>query len=229
MALIEEPEAVTFTEPVVPVIIDEPVVRFAEQEPEPVAMLEPLPEPLPARMPEPPPEPLAFEAAPEFSEAADAFAAEEEEIALDTSWDEIVLEEEESDHSVELTSEAIDIEKFVAELNGSVVSEFVEALEVLEATQPNAVVEDEPTRPGVHSEADSELWMPLSLTAAWPQLEGGATKAVPAAAPAEPASAPDRGRRKKASAQPLQDEWGLFDPEQCGFAALLAKLDEIAR
>jgi hypothetical protein len=27
--------------------------------------------------------------------------------------------------------------------------------------------------------------------------------------------------------RPLQDEWGLFDPEQCGFSALLAKLEEI--
>jgi hypothetical protein len=27
--------------------------------------------------------------------------------------------------------------------------------------------------------------------------------------------------------KPVQDEWGFFDPEQCGFAALLAKLDEI--
>jgi hypothetical protein len=25
----------------------------------------------------------------------------------------------------------------------------------------------------------------------------------------------------------VQDEWGLFDPEQCGFAALLAKLEEV--
>ncbi len=25
----------------------------------------------------------------------------------------------------------------------------------------------------------------------------------------------------------MQDEWGLFDPEQCGFAALLAKLDAV--
>jgi hypothetical protein len=37
-------------------------------------------------------------------------------------------------------------------------------------------------------------------------------------APAKRAS----GRHK-----PIQDEWGFFDPEQCGFAALLAKLDEI--
>ena len=25
----------------------------------------------------------------------------------------------------------------------------------------------------------------------------------------------------------VQDEWGFFDPEQCGFSALLAKLEEI--
>jgi hypothetical protein len=32
------------------------------------------------------------------------------------------------------------------------------------------------------------------------------------------------GHRK---GKPAQDEWGFFDPEQCGFAALIAKLDEI--
>ena len=31
------------------------------------------------------------------------------------------------------------------------------------------------------------------------------------------------------TAKPAQDEWGFFDPEQCGFAALLAKLDEITQ
>lgn len=35
------------------------------------------------------------------------------------------------------------------------------------------------------------------------------------------AARPDR------KAKPVQDEWGFFDPEQCGFAALLAKLDEV--
>ena len=33
--------------------------------------------------------------------------------------------------------------------------------------------------------------------------------------------------RAQARHKPVQDEWGFFDPEQCGFAALLAKLDEI--
>jgi hypothetical protein len=34
----------------------------------------------------------------------------------------------------------------------------------------------------------------------------------------------DRTRRK---AKPIEDEWGFFDPDRCGFAALIAKLDEI--
>jgi hypothetical protein len=44
-------------------------------------------------------------------------------------------------------------------------------------------------------------------------------------AAAAPAPAPVMRRSRKA--KPIQDEWGFFDPEQCGFAALLAKLDEI--
>lgn len=32
----------------------------------------------------------------------------------------------------------------------------------------------------------------------------------------------------KREPRPLQDEWGFFDPAQCGFSALIAKLDEIA-
>jgi hypothetical protein len=36
-----------------------------------------------------------------------------------------------------------------------------------------------------------------------------------------------RSRKRPGPAKPVQDEWGFFDPEQCGFAALLAKLDEI--
>jgi hypothetical protein len=31
----------------------------------------------------------------------------------------------------------------------------------------------------------------------------------------------------KKAPRPVQDEWGLFDPEQCGFASLLAKLSEV--
>jgi hypothetical protein len=45
---------------------------------------------------------------------------------------------------------------------------------------------------------------------------------------ARPANAPAKTKRKAGPKhRPAQDEWGFFDPEQCGFAALLAKLDEI--
>ena len=48
--------------------------------------------------------------------------------------------------------------------------------------------------------------------------------AKPAVAPPPPAE-PKKPRPKRT--RPIEDEWGLFDPEQCGFAALLDKLDEI--
>jgi hypothetical protein len=48
-----------------------------------------------------------------------------------------------------------------------------------------------------------------------------------AAGPVDPAQAPPRKKRRKNEQRPIQDEWGFFDPAQCGFTALLAKLDEI--
>jgi len=54
-----------------------------------------------------------------------------------------------------------------------------------------------------------------------------------AAAPASvevagPATPPPQGKSAKTRAKdsrPAQDEWGFFDPVQCGTAAVLAKLD----
>ena len=40
-------------------------------------------------------------------------------------------------------------------------------------------------------------------------------------------STPQKPAVSGKKAKPAQDEWGLFDPEQCGFSALLKKLDEI--
>jgi len=57
-----------------------------------------------------------------------------------------------------------------------------------------------------------------------PQPPQPADPAADAAAQAEAANK-KKARRQKGS--PVQDEWGFFDPQQCGFAALLAKLDEI--
>jgi hypothetical protein len=48
--------------------------------------------------------------------------------------------------------------------------------------------------------------------------------------PAESTPPPAQPRpvnRRERKARAAQDEWGFFDPEQCGFAALLAKLDEV--
>jgi len=56
----------------------------------------------------------------------------------------------------------------------------------------------------------------------------GSAPAAAIAAAAPPAPRPTtkkKGRRR--GKKPAQDEGGLFDPEQCGFAALVAKLNEI--
>jgi hypothetical protein len=97
-----------------------------------------------------------------------------------------------------------------------------------------------------------ELAAPVGLTPwrAWPPIEGVPIE-VPGIAAVAKADVPDwkelmaslrqdmerrrteehrppatRKPRSK-SEKPAVDEWGLFDPEQCGFSALLAKLDEI--
>jgi hypothetical protein len=50
--------------------------------------------------------------------------------------------------------------------------------------------------------------------------------AIVSAAGAEPSGL--RPNQRGRPIRPVQDEWGFFDPEQCGFAALLAKLEEMA-
>jgi hypothetical protein len=98
-----------------------------------------------------------------------------------------------------------------------------------------------------------ELMAPVGMTPwrAWPPIEGVPIE-VAAIAAVVKADVPDwselmaslrqdmERRRKQEhqpptaarkprskSAKPAVDEWGFFDPEQCGFSALLAKLDEI--
>src|SRR5262249_61079044 len=49
---------------------------------------------------------------------------------------------------------------------------------------------------------------------------------APRPKPQPPAAVPhDLGPKGRSA--PVQDEWGFFDPHQCGFAALLEKLDQI--
>lgn len=61
--------------------------------------------------------------------------------------------------------------------------------------------------------------------------ESAIVAAPPAPPPPSPQATPKQAAAKKTVAKPkpkpVQDEWGFFDPDQCGFAALLAKLDEI--
>ena len=47
------------------------------------------------------------------------------------------------------------------------------------------------------------------------------------AVPSDDAVTALKSKRRAKTPNPIQDEWGFFDPEQCGFAALLAKLDEM--
>jgi len=180
---------------------------------------------------------------PESSEGDDAWSEitlgeETSRAAIRVEDAAYTLEEQDDAAPIELTSEAIDLQRFVDELSNDaadvddrkswqrskddVLAEFEDALEV---------VTDEPNRPDSHSEADSDVLTPLVGSTAWPHLDS--TVAEPAAAAAEPPAdaAPAAARprsRKKPRAMAPQEEWSLFDPEQCGFAALLAKLDQMA-
>jgi hypothetical protein len=60
-----------------------------------------------------------------------------------------------------------------------------------------------------------------------PQQAQVTPQAVKPSAPAATAAAAEALRKRPKRTRPIEDEWGLFDPEQCGFAALLDKLDEI--
>jgi hypothetical protein len=56
-----------------------------------------------------------------------------------------------------------------------------------------------------------------------------ASAASPSLPPAAVADLETKPKKRAKSTKPAQDEWGFFDPEQCGFAALLEKLDEITQ
>ena len=90
-------------------------------------------------------------------------------------------------------------------------------------------------------ERDASIPTRLGVTQLWPAMDSYVAERRPAAvsldsddslaateaAAAPPSSMPAPARRRS-KAKPIEDEWGFFDPDQCGFAALLAKLEEIA-
>ena len=204
--------------------------------------------------------PIDFEVEAVLPEPLDAAPAASAVEALDDvgegAWSEIAFGEEDAggaddaEHrhraldedaaSLELDSEQIDLQRFVEELSADaprqplhrpadVVAEFEEALDVI--ATPTAA-EPEPNRPGEHSQADSDLWMPLDGPAAsWPRLEGGVTKAPATASVASDVERPAAARerpRKRPKTSPLQAQWSVFDPEQHGFVALLEKLNQMS-
>jgi hypothetical protein len=92
-------------------------------------------------------------------------------------------------------------------------------IEVWDDGEEIDLIADQPSAAPQRSMTDTESWVALvaSLRNDVQRLrvEQPGRKAAPQ---------PVRAERK---AKPVQDEWGFFDPEQCGFAALLAKLDEV--
>lgn len=74
-----------------------------------------------------------------------------------------------------------------------------------------------------------EITVPASAVVARPPAkQEPAPEPVPVAKPGPPEPIPNRKKKVGPSKKkPVQDEWGFFDPDQCGFAALVAKLDDV--
>ena len=103
----------------------------------------------------------------------------------------------------------------------------------------------EPKNPVVQpkKKIERDAWIPthLGVTQLWPAMDNYVAERRPAVvsidsddslaateAAAAPPSSMTAPARRRSKAKPIEDEWGFFDPDQCGFAALLAKLEEIA-
>jgi hypothetical protein len=76
------------------------------------------------------------------------------------------------------------------------------------------------------AKSSGEIWTPSSLgsAAVWPGMDFATSAHQDHASSSASARPP---AKRFPARKPLQDEWGFFDPAQCGFSALLAKLDEI--
>ena len=96
----------------------------------------------------------------------------------------------------------------------------------LEREQPAAVQTEAIQLPNVLVEAP--FWPePASTQTATPEpVAPEPTLEEPAAVEPLPAESTN-GRRKRGRKASVADEWGFFDPDRAGFAALLAKLEEI--
>ena len=99
------------------------------------------------------------------------------------------------------------------------------------------VVVRPPAPAPIVTSAKRQEWLELidSLRLDVERLRSGRDQAAPpvvSAKPKEgraptPAPSAKKPTKQAKKPKPIQDEWGFFDPEQCGFAALLSKLEEI--
>ena len=118
-------------------------------------------------------------------------------------------------------------------LDENVVHELSAAIENVTATDPRRSTQQ-------RAQNRTEKWTPIPVgnKTQWPRMDALCAESVPAVNTPAPAPSPVRHRARPAvaapvtrapQAKPVKDDWGLFDPAQCGFAALLAKFDEVTQ
>jgi hypothetical protein len=130
-----------------------------------------------------------------------------------------------------LAEAATSLDEFQAHPEDEPIAAFVQA----EIAQPEARPEPRPA--AASPKPDHPEWLEL-IASLRQDIQRRRGEPVSVSAPpiaARPAdSGDDNGSRRVKKqkpfgkkSKPVQDEWGFFDPEQCGFSALLAKLEEI--
>ena len=142
--------------------------------------------------------------------------AEETIAAKETAFHEVPVSEPPPPRAAEEFQDGIEID-LSGMLDEKVFQQLSEAIETVSRDSART------TAPGTRS---GEVWTPSSLgsAAVWPAMDFASNAQQKHAS----SSASTRSPLKRFPARkPIQDEWGFFDPAQCGFSALLAKLDEI--
>jgi hypothetical protein len=114
-----------------------------------------------------------------------------------------------------------------------------EAETAVDAAPPEEDVYELNASPALHDlESALEAAAPPAAFVPNPLHEIAPAEAAPVEAhPAVNEEKPEKSRKRsdkkgpkkpsKSSTQPAQDEWGLFDPDRCGFAAVVQKLNEV--
>lgn len=158
--------------------------------------------------------------------AANEPAADEPEPQVAAVAMEAVAEQDESKDVFELDLSSL--------LDEAVVHELSAAIEHVTGAESERWV-----RPRAKPRADTWTAVAVGNKTVWPVMDGMCATSPPLPQVSDPrirqksqthgSDTEPRGRRPKRTpkAPPLQDAWGLFDPAQCGFATLLAKLAEI--